>query len=84
MTPQKYIEKLEKLELEVAELRQRVNEMEHSRSKPFEITMPNMPYPTWVVPTACSVCGLPFDSVMGYACNNPQCPSGVSYCQTDN
>ena len=82
------LEKLAMLEGEMDNLRMRVAqleaelELERRKSAPYQpITTP--PYqPTWVIPSSCAVCGIKFDGPMGYACNNPRCPSGVSYCSS--
>ena len=71
-------EKLAMLEAEMDTLRHRVATLEAELEQARRLTAPYQP--TWVVPNACSVCGLKFDGPMGYACTNPRCPSGVSYC----
>lgn len=38
--------------------------------------IPTIPYnPTWY--GNCPKCGLKLDSVMGYVCSNPECPTGL-------
>ena len=79
-------EKLERLEKQVAYLERRVNELEQANRMhhPFQpVTIPTPYNPQWKIPNACSVCGLQFNGPMGYVCSNPQCPSGVTYCQSE-
>jgi len=81
MTPQEYIEKLEKLEKEVASLRQRVIDVEAQKMTEFQPVVPYHTYqPMWTIPTVntCQVCGLKFDGPMGYACSNPKCSTGIT------
>ena len=79
-------ERMAMLEGELDNLRARVAELEGELEEARRLAAPYQPIttppyqPTWVVPNACSVCGLKFDGPMGYACTNPRCPSGVSYC----
>lgn len=41
---------------------------------PFE-PLKDIFIPSYIPPTSCSLCGIKLDSVMGYVCNNTQCPT---------
>ena len=87
----KLIDRFNELELEVRELRRKVEALEDfnvDRSRfgvwqpwnpymPRTTTAPDLPYP-FIKQDSCPVCGLKFDGPMGYACNNPKCPTRVS------
>ena len=81
-------EKLAMLEAEMDTLRHRVAHLEAELEQARRLTAPYQPIttppyqPTWIVPNSCAVCGIKFDGPMGYACTNPRCPSGVSYCSS--
>lgn len=82
-------EKLAMLEAEMDTLRHRVAHLEAELEQARTMTSPYQPIttppyqPTWIVPNSCAVCGIKFDGPMGYACTNPRCPSGVSYCSSE-
>lgn len=37
-----------------------------------------IPFQSIPVKSSCQVCGIGSDTVMGYVCNNPQCPTRIS------
>lgn len=70
--------RLLQLELEVAELRRKIQALEDSnvlkpRYSPMPYTAPDL----FIKQDSCPVCGLKFDGPMSYACNNPKCPTGI-------
>jgi hypothetical protein len=73
--------RINELERKVSLLEKRASELEQANRMhhPFQPINPPAPYtPQWVIPNACSVCGLEFKGAMGYVCTNSKCPTAIA------
>lgn len=73
---QQLFDKLERLLLQVDALNERIGVLERTqlRTVPFGPTIPWQPLPSF---NQCTKCGLKLDTVMGYVCSQPDCPTGL-------
>lgn len=88
---QQLFDKLERLLIEVDNLKKRIDVLERAQRvtqpyQPFGIPLPHpntQPY-QWPV-DICARCGIKLDKVMSYCCPHPNCPTGLGpvMCTTD-
>jgi hypothetical protein len=68
-------------------IRETANNVPMKPSFPYQpgfVPIPNDIPPLVAMFTTCPKCGLKLDSVMGYVCSQPQCPTGLggAWCST--
>lgn len=78
---------LERMAQTVKVLEERIARMERNQSvqQPYgPITYPTIPVPSVEWSNHCPKCGLKLDTVMGYVCSQPKCPTGLggAWCST--
>lgn len=77
MTKMQPSERIDELERKVTELERLVEEMRKSPPLPGTYTWPFEPKPWAEIVNNCPKCGLQLNTVMGYCCPQPYCPTGL-------
>lgn len=73
MNYKQMLDKLQELEKRIQVLEFEAKKAELDRRVQYPYGPPIVPQ----MPNVCSKCGLKLDSVMGYVCSTPQCPTGL-------
>jgi hypothetical protein len=57
----------------------RITRLEKDLAQERQMRAPYQPFRPLQASSGCSVCGLKMDTSMGYVCDNPRCPTRITY-----